>query len=418
MIGVSAITLLAIIYKYVQNLFNPKQKMIEGQMSFDERYGTGVGDNSSILAQSGSQLAGLGQQSDGTLNIQDFLRSLSNNFQSGFSNQSILLQGIYDELGEFNHIYQERMFEQILPSQIRKTIIHLSSIDHTDILKVGIGEYTFALTRRPGLNPFNSVINMKLLGAQMPYVQNIYAETTDPEQPSNELYFSASSVTVPPGHYTIDNLIIALNASMATGGISGSFSFDNITKLVKLNGNLSGISASGTLYKKLGFGNGNLNHSASNIADLSIHYIDVSYDGIHPRGATLTNSTGVPIILKRIPLNGQPGDIIFYDTPPSDYLSQDLFMPDSNANISSLKINLHRHDSTPYNLMGLHFDLKLEITELIEPTLLTEMESHMRRDRTRFFEKDASQAQMALFEGAAAAIEGGAAPDKFYPDNR
>ena len=91
MIGVSAITLLAIIYKYVQNMFNPKQNMIEGQ-TFEERYGTGQGGNLSILAQSGSELAGLGQQSDGPPNIQDFLRSLSHNFHSGFSNQSILLQ--------------------------------------------------------------------------------------------------------------------------------------------------------------------------------------------------------------------------------------------------------------------------------------------------------------------------------------
>ena len=112
----------------------------------------------------------------------------------------------------------------------------------------------------------------------------------------------------------------------------------------------------------------------------------ISYSNIHPKGATLINSDGN--ILKRIPLNGQPGDIIYYDAPHSNYLSQELFKPDINSNISEIEIIMNRHDNTGYNLMGLHFDLKLEITELVEPTLLTEIESHMRRDKERFFKKD------------------------------
>ena len=403
MIGVSAITLLAIIYKYVQNMFNPKQNMIEGstdagQMSFAERYGTSQNTNSNMgnLGKSGSELAGLGQQSGGTFDIQDFLRSLSNNFQSGFTSHAILLQGIYDELGEFNHIYQEKLFESLVPTQIKKTIIHLSSIDHDDTYGEQAGVYKFILNGKPGLSIFKNVINMKLLGAQMPYVPyNIYKEKGKHggDLPANELYFNASIVKVIPGYYTIYSLISTINAEMINKSIPGNFSFDNITKLVKLNGSNS-LSASGILYKKLGFGTDNLTNSASYIADLSIHYIDISYSNIHPKGATLTNNDGN--ILKRIPLNGQPGDIIYYDAPHSDYLSQELFKPDINSNISEIEIIMNRHDNTGYNLMGLHFDLKLEITELVEPTLLTEIESHMRRDKERFFKKDGGMGTLYL----------------------
>ena len=376
MIGVSAITLLAIIYKYVQNMFRPKQKMIEGQMSFDERYGTTVtNQNSGLLGQSASYILA--------------------NLDEHTSKNNILLQGIYDELGEFNHIYQEKLFEELVPTQIKKTIIHLSSIDHDDTHNGTAGVYKFQLNGKSGLNIFKNVINIKLLGAQMPYVPyNIYEEKLD-GVPANELYFNASTVKVIPGYYTIYSLISTINAQMSGQSIQGNFSFDNITKLVKLSG--GSISERGILYKKLGFGKDNLTSSASYIADLSIHYIDISYGNIHPKSATLTNNDGN--ILKRIPLNGQPGDIIYYDAPHSDYLSQELFKPDINSNISEIDIIMNRHDNTGYNLMGLHFDLKLEITELVEPTLLTEIESHMKRDKERFFQKDGGSEFSAQAQG-------------------
>jgi len=379
MLGVSAITLLAIIYKYVQNMLKPKQKMIEGQTGFDERYGTRTdSDNNktdtSYLGVSGS-LIGAELTSTALKNLK-------------------VLQGIYDELGEFNHIYQERMFEQIMPSQILKTIIHLSSINNTT--NSGIDTinniYNLADKDSSGHRSFKNVINIKLLGALMPYVpQNIYADlltdNSPDKKPSNILYFiSGDIVEVTPGYYTIYSLISTLNNSMAASGL-GNFSFNNITKLLTLNGNASGISGSGVLYKKLGFQSpGNLNNTTNNIPDLSIHYIDIVYGDMAPKAATLTKNDGK--ILKRIPLNGQPGDMIYYDAPHSDYLSQDLFMPDINAHISNIEIILKRHDSSLYNLLGLHYDLKLEITELVEPTLLNAMDAHMKRDRTRFFEKD------------------------------
>ena len=63
-------------------------------------------------------------------------------------------------------------------------------------------------------------------------------------------------------------------------------------------------------------------------------------------------------------------------------------MPDISSNLATLTLNLKRHDGTPYDLKKLHFDLKLEISELIEPTLLNELASHMRRDRERFIDNE------------------------------
>ncbi len=84
------------------------------------------------------------------------------------------------------------------------------------------------------------------------------------------------------------------------------------------------------------------------------------------------------------------GDLIYYEANHSDYVSQEFFMPDISSNLATLTLNLKRHDGTSYDLKKLHFDLKLEISELIEPTLLNELASHMRRDRERFIDNEGS----------------------------
>ena len=126
----------------------------------------------------------------------------------------------------------------------------------------------------------------------------------------------------------------------------------------------------------------------NNIPDLSIHFIDIVYGKVHPRAATITTDDGN--ILKRIPLNGQPGDMIYYDTPHSDYISQELFNPDINSNIPTIELQFKRNDKSIYDFKGLHYDLKIEVTELVEPTILNELASHMRRDRKRFIDEEGS----------------------------
>ena len=50
------------------------------------------------------------------------------------------------------------------------------------------------------ISPFNKVINIRLIGALIPYVpHNIY-------KGMNELYFNGSQVSIDPGYYTIHTL--------------------------------------------------------------------------------------------------------------------------------------------------------------------------------------------------------------------
>ena len=82
-------------------------------------------------------------------------------------------------------------------------------------------------------------------------------------------------------------------------------------------------------------------------------------------------------ILKRIPLNGAPGDMIYYDIPESNYLSQQNFRTDVITDtLKSINITLYRHDYSSYNLNGLHYDLKLEITEMVDPRFFNDLETH------------------------------------------
>ena len=381
LLGISSITILTLIFQYIKNLFNPNKRLLEGQ-GLD---GDPIPDNRNNI---------IDRRYGGTMRNNNDSHDLSKDSKlllDKYATQGkmvTLLKGIYDELGEFNHIYQERIFEQLIPSQMRKTIIHLSSIDHANVEGV-LGEHKFDLasTSNSGLKQFNNVINLKLLSAQLPYIpHNIYAGNNN----NNKLKVGAVIITIPEGKYGIDLLINKIN-NLLTNIV---FSFDPITHFVSIkNTTGSSITCDITypLFKRLGLHQeliipDGATRTAVHIPDLSVHYIDIVSPDIHPRGSTLTS--GHSTILKRIPLTGQMGDLIYYEANYSDYISQELFMPDITANPSILTLNLVRHDGTPYDLKKLHFDLKLEITELVEPTLLNELASHMRRDKDRFMKKE------------------------------
>ena len=366
-LGFSTVTILTLIFQYIKNLLNPNKRLLEGQRSdmdtiISNRYGEAVlGTNNNSVGIGASGASYINDQGD---------------------KQVQLLQGLYDELGEFNHIYQERMFENLIPSQIRKTIIHLSSIN------VEGNQHIFPISSNDnaGLREFKNVINFKLLGAQIPYVpHNIYKSSRSGETDSNVLKYNDESYVIEEGYYTIYTLINTINNKLSASKTGVALSFNNVTKFITLNGSLTHFEET-PLSKKLGLdvGGGGL----KTIPDLSIHYIDIIYQQNHPRAATLTNDDGS--VLKRIPLNGQPGDMIYYNTPESDYHSQELFNPDAGANLSNLNFKFKRHDGSEYDFKGLHYDLKIEITELVEPTLLNELASHMRRDKNRFFNNEGS----------------------------
>ena len=190
-LGISTVTILTLIYQYIKNLFNPNKRLLEGQNQeltrndiLNARYGGDIrnGNNNRNLSLDSNALISASLVESSTAQIR-------------------LLQGIYDELGEFNHIYQERLFESLIPSQMIKTIIHLSSIDHSDN---GIGNYVFDLasTNNSGLRRFTNIINIKLLSAQIPYIpHNIYGGGNN----HNKLKFSGlSEITIPEGKYTIN----------------------------------------------------------------------------------------------------------------------------------------------------------------------------------------------------------------------
>lgn len=378
-LGLSTLTILTLIYQYVKNLFNPNKSLLDGQeiltkidpSVIDRRYGKPNDRNNN---------RGIGKSAEW---IENHTNMLNRNTK--------LLEGLYDELGEFNHIYQERLFETLIPTQIKKTIVHLSSVDHSNNI------FDLASTETSGLSTFKNVVNFKLLSAQIPYVpHNIYNSTIKGSFTNHLKFNSSYSITIEEGYYTIYSLINTINNNLTSKSSNISLTFNNLNKFITINNSLLHEITIDTdlypLFKRLGF-NENINSSnttinASNIPDLSIHFIDIVYGKVHPRAATITTDDGN--ILKRIPLNGQPGDMIYYDTPHSDYISQELFNPDINSNISNIELQFKRNDGSLYDFKGLHFDLKIEITELVEPTLLNELSSHMRRDRERFLDNEGS----------------------------
>lgn len=392
LLGISSITILTLIFQYIKNLFNPKRKMIEGQ---EVNVGEGGGGSEAIRKETiaRSRYGGVMRGKNDSHGLsQDAQLLLDNNKKQG--KMITLLKGIYDELGEFNHIYQEKMFENLIPTQMNKTIIHLSSIDHTKV-SGEIGNYTFdlATTNTSGLRKFSNIINLKLLSAQIPYIpHNIYKG----DKKNNFLKFCSAEIEIPEGKYTIYSLINKINSLFVNESKNIVFSFDPITQYIKITNNSGDTinidNGNYPLFKRLGFHeNGTpIDHTASytspSIPDISIHYIDILTPDMHPRGYTLTNDDST--ILKRIPLIGSMGELIHYQVDFSDYTSQELFQPDISSSLPTLKVSLKRHDGSLYDLKDLHFDLKIEITELVEPTLLNELASHMRRDRERFLDQE------------------------------
>ena len=387
LLGISSITILTLIYQYIKNFLNPNNRLLEGQDGVVTRVGAGEGFGS--LDRYGTNLSEYNDNGQLSKSGSEFYKT-----EVGDARIIKLLEGIYNELGEFNHIYQERMYENLFPTQMRKIIVHLSSIDY-DNGDSATGTYIFDLATEEtsGMSGFSNIINIKLLGAQIPYIpHNIYKG----DKGNNLLKFTNPDppIKIEEGKYTIYSLINKIN-SLLTNITLG---FDPITQNIKItntSGKLITIDNSTyPLFKRLGFhengtlidGSYNSSYTSPSIPDISIHYIDILTPDIHPRAysKTVNNDT----VLKRIPLTGPLGDLIYYEANHSDYISQELFIPDISSNLTNLTINLKRHDGSAYDLKNLHFDLKMEITELVDPTLLNGLATHMRRDKTRFQDTD------------------------------
>lgn len=363
-LGISSLTILILFYKYIKDLYNPKIKLIEPQTT-TQPINTVQNNNQNNSNELISQLI----QNHGQM-----LESLNN---------------INTQITNFNNIYKSHISENLIPTQIIKTIIHLSSITNLNSSNI----FDLASFDNSGLREFNSVVNLKLLGAVIPYIpHNIYKG--DSESNHNKLGFTNTTITIDEleiteGQYDIHKLINIIHDHFDQYNIN--ITFDNITKYITIdNQSTSDITIDPTIYplfKRLGFIititiNQSSQYSSNNIPDLSLHYIDIIYDDLHPRAGILSNDDRK--ILKRIPLTSQMGSLVHYEANHGDYISQELFFPDSSSNISTMTFNFKRHDGTEYDFKGLNYDLKLEITELIENTYINQFTNNIGTDINRF----------------------------------
>ena len=357
-LGISTITILTIIYQFIKNLFNPNKKLLEGQNNITNN----LSNNNNY--------------------------EIFNNINNNIKTQSENINNFIEIFKDFHHNYFKNIYEIKIPNKIKKKIIHLSSIDFSDNI------FNLASQDIFGLNELKHVINFKLLEAQIPYVpHNIYYSKTD-NGITNILNFnSIYSVTIDEGYYTIYSLINTINNKLNASSSSISLSFDNITKYVTINNPILDTITIDTslnpLFKRLGFKNLNSSYStiiSDNIPDLSIHYIDIIFNDLPPSAATHTKNNNN--VLKRIPFNGQPGDIIYYKVSDSDYFSQEAFYPDKNVDIPTIKLNFKRNDGTEYEFKGLNYDLKIEVTEVIDKSVLIDHFQNSIKSRKEGFEKE------------------------------
>lgn len=119
-----------------------------------------------------------------------------------------------------------------------------------------------------------------------------------------------------------------------------------------------------SIYRLLGFNNCNTgsltSHTSQNVADISIHYVDLEVKEI-PYIACKKNPTGKSII-DRIPLDAGLGSIVHYRSPTCEYFSQNYFFP---ITLSELNINLYEdtHNIHYYNENSDNF-FEFEVTLL------------------------------------------------------
>ena len=110
LLGISSITILTLIFQYIKNVFNPNKRLLEGQEAAvtqgEER---GFGE---FTSESAGSNRNLNLEGKGLINPSNYTLTME-----------ALLKGIYDELGEFNHVYQERMYENLFPTGHLNTFI-------------------------------------------------------------------------------------------------------------------------------------------------------------------------------------------------------------------------------------------------------------------------------------------------------
>lgn len=383
-VGISSVVIIGIIYAFIKNIFKSNtikhtDKIIEGNPTSNS---VPVSNNDNMFT------------------------SLIDSINSSIGS-------IHDRILEHNELNTYRInakyYEKLFPSKIRRTMIHLSSKDTQDrsVNEPHTFTFNFGNTNNGDLfSTFNNVINVKCIEVSIPYVpRNIYKEKVNNAlytyltENSNKLSINGSAVTIEPGFYTIYELIITLNNLFSTITPQPIFSFNNITNSVSIE-NVTSISDYNftttvnnedlsnnpqqqyPLLHRLGLNYINFNTSASkvtalNVPDLSIHYVDIIMDGL-PSIATTKSGLNDNLLI-RVPMKGKPGDIIYHKSDYSDYMSKENFIPGATTSrLSSITLDFLRNDGSNYNFEGIDFDVKLEITQVIDGRVIDDLQSNIR----------------------------------------
>ena len=345
-LGISTITILILIYTYVKNLFYPK-KTIKN---------INIPNNDLLIEGNVNDISGYFKIFGENMN--------KNNIHLGnLINQLTLFKSDFNEL---NSKISYHLDESIFPTRSNKTTIHLSSKKLKDY-HLKIIEHIFRFNN--SFKIFKNVINIKLLEASIPYVPyNIWEGNNN----NNKLIFNEyNNITIDEGYYYIKELINEINSKLTNILLKYHTNTKNISITNNSSNTININPHDYPLFKRLGFHK--VKHISNNVpylgqvVDLSIPYIDIIYKKITPSNANLTDEHDN--LLKRIYFNGKYGDIIYYLIPHVDYLSQDVHNIGNETKLSEIKLNFKRPDGSHYDFKGLHYDLKLEITELIVPNI-------------------------------------------------
>ena len=224
-----------------------------------------------------------------------------------------------------------------------------------------------------GLGLYKNVIGFRLLKAT---IQNIHYTVHD----GNYTFIfkegsNAFTITLTTKFYESESDIASeLQTKMnAVSGYIGTatVTYDNNTLKYTI-ASTTGIEllfaqsteAGSSIYRLLGFNNedktGSTTYTSDNIADASIHYIDLVVNEI-PYMACKKNPKGKSLI-DRIPIDVGFGSLVNYKAPITDYFSQNYFYPMS---LDKLTIDLFQdsHNIPYYNENADHF-FEFEITML------------------------------------------------------
>ena len=223
-----------------------------------------------------------------------------------------------------------------------------------------------------GFGLYKNVIGFRLIKAT---IQNLHYTINDG---NSTLKFKESgnthSINLPKKFYdSEDDIATELQTQMnGVSGYSGAtVVYDSNTLKYTISSTPSiellfsqSTDAGSSIYRLLGFNNEdkstNTTHTSDNIADSSIHYVDLVVNEI-PYMACKKNPRGKSLI-DRIPIDVSRGSLVHYKAPTNDYHTQNYFFPIS---LSKLTIELFQdsHNIPYYNESSDHF-FEFEITML------------------------------------------------------